>query len=132
MSYIKPYMVEAFTNSKLEKLEGGPAFLAFKMTPAGRFHWCYVMVTPLGLMVGGDQRFGETNHGVAVASGYGLDTFLKSDEDYLGSKFFGREPGGKVGRERWQNDVGWMVALRDEFKRLYAEMNAEHLRSIAP
>ena len=119
MSYIKPHMVEAFANSTLERLDGGAAFLAFKMVPAGRFHWCHIMLTPLGLMIGGDQRFGDTNHGVAIAPGYGLDMFLKSDEDYLGSKFFGREPSGKVGRERWQNDVGWMAALRNEFVRIY-------------
>lgn len=119
MSYIRPMMTEAFANSKLEKLDGGAAFQAFKLIPAGRFHWCYIMLTPLGLMIGGDQRFGDTNHGVAIAPGYGLDTFLKGDEEYLGSKFFGRKPTGKVALERWTCDVGWIAALRQEFVRLY-------------
>lgn len=119
MSYIKPFMTEAFAGSTLERLDGGSAFLAFKLTPNKRFHWCYIMVTPLGLMIGGDQRFGESASGVAIATGYGLDTFLKGDEEYLGSKFFGRKPTGKVALSRWMNDVGWMAALRQEFVRLY-------------
>ena len=120
MTYIKPYMIEAFAGSMLGRLDGGSAFLAFKLTPPKRFHWCYVMLTPLGLIIGGDQRFGDTNHGTAIAPGYGIDLLLKDGgEDYLGEKFFGREPSGKVGRDRWQNYVGWMAALRTEFVRLY-------------
>lgn len=128
MSYIKPYMTEAFAGSTLERLDGGAAFLAFKLTPPKRFHWCYIMVTPLGLVVGGDQRFGEASHGIAFAPGYGIDLLLKDGgEDYMGGKFFGREPSGKVGRNRWQNDVGWMSALRQEFVRLYNLPNSGQL-----
>ncbi len=120
MSYIKPYMTEAFAGSDLERLDGGSAFLAFKLTPPKRFHWAYIMHTPMGLVIGGDQRFGDSTHGAALAPGYGIDLLLKDGgEDYLGGKFFGREPSGKAGRERWQNDVGWLAALRAEFVRLY-------------
>ena len=119
MSYIQPHMAEAFHNSRLERVDGGSAFLAFKMVPEARFHWCYVMLTPLGLMIVGDQRFGDSAHGVAIAAGYGMDTFLKADEDYLGTKFFGRKPTGKVALARWTCDVGWMAALRKEFVRIY-------------
>ena len=121
MGYIKAHMAEAFAGSTLERMDTGADIIGFKLTPPNRFHWCYLLFTPLGLIVGGDQRFGDTNHGVAVASGYGLDFFLKSveSEDYMGGKFFGKEPSGKVGASKWQNDVGWMAALQKEFVRLY-------------
>lgn len=120
MSYIKPHMTEAFEGSTLERLDSGADIVAFKLTPPKRFHWCYLMFTPLGVVIGGDQRFGDTNHGAAVASGYGLDFFLKAEyEDYMGAKFFGKEPSGKAGSSSWQVDVGWMAALRKEFIRLY-------------
>lgn len=124
MSYVRESQVEAFQGSKLEKLDGGSEILLFKVTPPNRFHWCYVMFTPLGIIIGGDQRFGDTNHGTAVCSGYGLDTFLKADEDYLGGKFFGRKPTGAIALARWTNDVGWLIALQQEFKRLYGAMHA--------
>ena len=125
MSYILERMTEAFAGSTLERMDTGADIIGFKLTPPNRFHWCYLMFTPIGLIVGGDQRFGDANHGVAVASGYGLDFFLKADsEDYMGAKFFGREPSGKVALSKWVNDVGWMAALRKEFVRLYEAAHA--------
>jgi hypothetical protein len=120
MSYIRGDQRAAFEGSEMERLDCGSEIIGYKLTPPKRFHWCYILFTPLGVIIGGDQRFGEASHGTAVASGMGLDFFLKAEEeDYLASKFFGRKPSGKVAASRWVNDAGWMAALRNEFARVY-------------
>lgn len=120
MSYIKEHMEESFKDCKLELVEDGTSTTIYKLTPAGRFHWCYIIFGPLGVIIGGDQRFGEREGGQAV-SVPGLDAFgFLGDHhpEYLGSKFFGRKPSGKVALSRWANDVGWLEIVQREFKRL--------------
>lgn len=129
-SCIKPHMLESLGDSHLEKIEDTSAHvMLFKLTPPKHFHWCYIMMTPVGIFIGGDQKFGDTTHGMAIAPGYGLDLMLKGDEEeYLGSKFFGRKPTGKVALEKWSNDVGWLMAVRNEFVRLYVKKQEEASR----
>lgn len=125
---IRNDQLEAFKDSKLEEV-GSDAVLTFKLTPKGRFHWCYILFTPLGIIIGGDQRFGSSVSGMAVSRPEcSLPWFVGDlDFEYLGTKFFGRKPDGGTGKSgksalaEWTNDVGWLAAVQQEFKRLYAE-----------
>ena len=122
-SYIRDMQRDAFVDSKLEKQPDGSQVTVYKITPKKRFHWCYILFTPIGIVIGGDQRFGDTRDGFAICSGYDEMWFAGDlEEDYLGEKFFGRKPGGPKALARWKNDVGWLAALQQEFKRLYAEI----------
>jgi len=120
MSYISRISQEAFKDSTLEMVEAGKLVRVYKLTPPKRFHWCYLMFTPLGVVIGGDQRFGDRENGAAHSvPGMEESGFLGDhDEEYLGSKFFGRKPSGRVALDRWANDVGWLCALQQEFRRL--------------
>lgn len=124
MSYIRTMQRDAFKDSKLENSHAHTQVAVYKLTPADRFHWCYIIFTPIGIMVGGDQRFGDTAHGMAVSVAGLHEPWFASDleEDYLGEKFFGRKPTGPKALRAWTNDVGWLAALQQEFKRLYLEM----------
>jgi len=134
MSLIKSFQAEAFQNCKLEKLRESGELALFKLTPPNRFHWCYIVVTPAGLLIGGDQRFGDLPGGQAVSvPGVTLVSFLgNGDEEYIGQKFFGPKPRGRAGLDRWSNDVGWLAALRNEFKRLYTASFAVPAQESAP
>ena len=108
---------EAFADSKLEKLDEN----TYKLTPPKRWHWVYVVFTPIGVVIGGDQGFGDLPGQQAVSlKDFGKFGFLgESHDEYIGEKFFGKKPTSKAKLERWYNDVRWLAALRHEFLRLY-------------
>lgn len=92
-----------------------------------------IIFSPIGIMMGGDIRFGQLD-GIKSNAGYDEDWFAgKLDEPYLAEKFgldWSKRPPKSHKAEMMQCACGWLAAVQQRFRILRGELAEEYHKEV--